>query len=731
MVGGLINVVSYVSSDLYLTGAPQVTFYKMVYRRYTNFAMESVAQEFDNDIEFNQESELVPERVGDLIHKGYLRIKVPRFQVTKEDVGIDVSDFEFNYANEAVITNFENVKNVYTKILTDIYRLIFKATNALNVNYTGLVLDVQNYVNQENRLQLLADYDELLNQTRIRLSGDLGNPDCILDYAILDPCRTNLWNILQKIDVTKLFNDAASNLDVQDIDPDSQEYTIKVNQIMKESVLKLMTNALDDLVRVQDLFFTEYKIFLKRIENDKSTNIRFAWVRNLGFSIVDYLDVYIGGRRIDRHLGIWMNIWYELTHTEAQKRDFREMIGDVAELTNFDALEKPEYTLLIPLSFWFNKYNGLSFPLLAMQYNTLRFRLKLRKLEEVSYIEKVYRVEINGSIKLMTATTLDYFINRAVDRGEIQINNIQEVRDICIDDIFEEHGKRLEGNMLLDYVYLESKERKKFAQSGHEYLIERIQNEIFDNIDRTDFSVKLDFTNPSKEIIWVFQKDIYTQNPYAYNMCRWQDHTIGDPHQNPVVDFTMSYNGYTRIQKQVGRYFDRFQPVIFHNTTPDAGINIYSFCIDPLQPQPTGSCNFSKLSQVLMVMNIDPRLLRYTIAEIYPFYIGLDFILTLQDPVEFSNLIDIRSIRSEIRTLEDIELVEGRTRTVQEQLRLEELQGFEEAYVELQSGDNRIQRSIYRSVPLITTAKFYAFSLSMNILRLIGGYGALAYSGNE
>lgn len=731
MVGGLINVVSYVSSDLYLTGAPQITFYKMVYRRYTNFAMESVVQEFDNDIEFNREAELIPERVGDLIHKGYLRIKIPRFQIRKEDVGIDVSDFDFDYANESVITDFQNVKNVYAKILTDIYRLIFKATNARNVNYTGLVLDVQNYVNAENRLQLLVAYNELLNLTRVRLSEELGNPECILDYAILDPNRTNLWEILQKVDVSKLFNDAAENLDVLDIDPNSQEYTQEVNQIMKESVLGLMTNALDDFQRVQDLFFTEYKTFLKQIENDKSQNIRFAWVRNLGFSIIDYLDVYIGGKRIDRHLGIWMNIWYELTHTEAQKRDFRDMIGDVAELTNFDTVEKPEYTLLIPMNFWFNKFNGLSFPLLAMQYNSLRFRLKLRRLEEVSYVEKVYRVEINGSERMMTASTLDYFINRAVDRGEINITNIEEVRDICIDDIFEDRGKRVEGNMLLDYVYLESKERKKFAQSGHEYLIERVQHEIFDDIDRTDFSVKLDFTNPSKEIVWVFHKDVYAQNPFAYTECRWQDHTTKRSTKNPIIDFTMSYNGYTRIQRQVGKYFDRFQPFIYHQTTPLAGINIYSFCIDPLQSQPTGSCNFSKLSEVLMVMNLELDLLRYTIAELYPYYENLDFILTIQDPVEFSNMIDIRSIRTEIRNLEDIVLVQGRNRTTQEELRLEELQSFEEAYTQLQSGENRIQRSIYRRVPLITTAKFYVFHLSLNILRLIGGYGALAYSGND
>jgi hypothetical protein len=731
MTGGLINVVSYVSSDLFLTGAPQITFYKMVYRRYTNFAMESVIQEFDNDIEFKRESELVPERVGDLIHKGYLRIKIPRFQVRKEDVGIDINDFEFNYANESIITDFENVKNVYTKILTDIYRIIFKATNAQNVSYTALVLDVQNYMNQENRIALLIKYDELLNRTRVRLSEQLENPECILDYAILDPCRSDLWLILNKIDVTKLFNDSASNVDTDEIDPDSQAYTREVNRIMKDSVLKYMTGALGDLVKVQDLFFTQYKIFLKEIEYDKAQNIRFAWVKNLGFSIIEYLDVYIGGKRIDRHLGIWMNIWYELTHTEAQKRDFNDMIGDVSELTNFDTVEKPEYTLFIPMNFWFNKYNGLSFPLLAMQYNNLRFRLKLRKMEEVSYIEKVYKVTLNGTEKLMTANIIDYFINRSVDRGEQSISNIEEVKDICLSDIFDERGKRLEGNMLLDYVYLESKERKKFAQSGHEYLIERMQHEKFDNVDRDQLSVKLDFTNPCKELFWVFHKDIYSQNPDAYTECQWQNHTNGITRKNPVIDFSMDFNGYNRIEKQVGRYFDKFQPYIYHHTTPATGINIYNFGVDPMQSQPTGSANFSKLSEVVMKFLLDQRLLRYTISEIYNYYPKLDFILSLNNPVDFANMIDILFIRAEIQELEALEQTRG-VLTVAETLRLEELNKFVEIYEELISGEeNRIQRSLYLRIPLITTASLYVFDLSINILRLIGGYGSLAYSGND
>ena len=149
-----------------------------------------------------------------------------------------------------------------------------------------------------------------------------------------------------------------------------------------------------------------------------------------------------------------------------------------------------------------------------------------------------------------------------------------------------------------------------------------------------------------------------------------------------------------------------------------------------MQTQPTGSANLSKLSDVLMKFNLDERLLRYTIREIYDHYPGLDFILTLNDPIGFANMIDIRFIRTEIRNLELIQQTQG-SLSVKETLRLEELNSFVEIYEELKSGENRVQRSLYIKIPLITTAKLYVFDLTINILRLIGGYGSLAYSGND
>lgn len=110
--------------------------------------------------------------------------------------------------------------------------------------------------------------------------------------------------------------------------------------------------------------------------------------KNLGHSIIDFIDVYIGGKRIDKHVGIWINIWYQLTYKDAQKSIYNNLIGNVASLNNFDKQSKPAFDLYIPLSFWFNKFNGLSFPLIAMQYNDVRFNVKLRKFQEVFLLKE-------------------------------------------------------------------------------------------------------------------------------------------------------------------------------------------------------------------------------------------------------------------------------------------------------------------------------------------------------
>jgi hypothetical protein len=102
-----------------------------------------------------------------------------------------------------------------------------------------------------------------------------------------------------------------------------------------------------------------------------------AWVRRLGHALISSVELKIGGMSIDKHIGIWMDIFYELTHTVDEERGYRELIGDVSEMTELRKVPAgaassyvlhPSYDLYVPLQFWFCRNYGLSLPLIALQY---------------------------------------------------------------------------------------------------------------------------------------------------------------------------------------------------------------------------------------------------------------------------------------------------------------------------------------------------------------------------
>ena len=85
MGGGLIQLVARSDQDLFLTHEPQITFYKMVYRRYTNFTMEEIPQNFVHMPDFGKRVSCVLSRNGDLIRKIHLVIELPCIPQFKDD----------------------------------------------------------------------------------------------------------------------------------------------------------------------------------------------------------------------------------------------------------------------------------------------------------------------------------------------------------------------------------------------------------------------------------------------------------------------------------------------------------------------------------------------------------------------------------------------------------------------------------------------------------------------
>jgi len=199
--------------------------------------------------------------------------------------------------------------------------------------------------------------------------------------------------------------------------------------------------------------------------------VAWGYVNRLGHALIHDVKIEIGGSKIDEHYADWLNVWYELTHETSQERGYSKMIGDDAALTTITTMAKTAYTMYVPLVFWFNRNNGLALPLIALQYHDVRITL-------------IYNT----------------FANCVNYRGATAPAVNSPMTD---------------SRLIIDYVYLDSEERKRFAQASHEYLIEQLQFTGSESLTSVSNKYRLNFNHPCKYLIWAPHFDIF-QKPQLW-----------------------------------------------------------------------------------------------------------------------------------------------------------------------------------------------------------------------
>lgn len=534
MPGGLINIVSYGSQDLFLTGAPEITYFKVVYRRYTNFSIESIRLKFDDDVSFNKYSTLVFPKTGDLLHKMSLEIIIPEISFRRQINSVKSKKLYTIYEN--YLSEYEIINN-FLKINMNLYR------NAI------ITYSLDNVINSNDIISSIIDtYNLNINS---QLYNNFKN---ILDKLIL----TNKSSISDKYILNKFI---FSDIDLYTIANNATNEMIENKELFKAII--------DNSMKLCTLLVSYYQelIYNAKLnyDNELNYNYKFAWVKRLGHSMIDYVDIQIGGDIIDKHYGEWIDIWYELTTNINFETSYMQLIGNTDELTTFDRNTKPKTTLYVPLKFWFNRFNGSALPIIALQYDNIQLGIKLRKFSEISYIE----------------TTND------------------------LDNLFEENNLQINMNLLVDYVFLDATERRKMACTGHEYLIDVIQTQ-FETTDIEEFKTRLEFTNLSKELIWVVQKKSKLTNKNGTNNCEWTNYGIYSNNKgNPCKKSQVFLNGNEIAGNYDGVYFNYYIPYHIHTKTPSDGVNVFSFSMTPEEHQPSGSCNMSRLQNTQLIINID------------------------------------------------------------------------------------------------------------------------------
>ena len=250
-----------------------------------------------------------------------------------------------------------------------------------------------------------------------------------------------------------------------------------------------------------DLAYRTYlQVTLPQIGQDLAASggaVYARWLDNPGEQLIQQVEVEIGGQRIDRQYGDWMHIWNQLTTPADQAAGLAKMLGNTTQLTfvtdpKFADVDGPcdsnaprqvcaprnalpETTLYIPLQFWFNRNPGLALPLIALQYHEVKINLDLRSLDEC-----LWAVSSLGGTSGAT--------------GSVKSTNCYAQSLVA-------------ASLYVDYIYLDTDERRRMAQNPHEYLIEQLQFTGDESVGSSSNKIKLNFNHPVKELIWVVQPD--------------------------------------------------------------------------------------------------------------------------------------------------------------------------------------------------------------------------------
>jgi len=455
------------------------------------------------------------------------------------------------------------------------------------------------------------------------------------------------------------------------------------------------------------------KMYIKCTVSLTGSNGKFAWVNRLGHSMLEEVELIIGGSRIDKQYYEWLDLWYELARDVSHNRGYDKLIGNNIEMTSLSTDTKTA-TIYIPLKFFCNKFNGLAIPLIALQHHDIRIDFKLRNSTELI---------VKESIATTTAT----------------VSNI---------------------SLLCNYVFLDSDERKRFASSAHEYLIEQTQTARNEKVNSAKNIYNLTFSHPCKSMYWfmkngnfitgktflyyipdstyIYRSGYATENTTLLNNATiryvltqmysnngvialslngsgtgtatsqtgattYNHHSIAvgtivikanyssltsidntnntancsatdisnwevvssltidnvsspissilngitrtsdtqnqghsnydiivyqwsnygkylDGSSNPITSAVLKLNGHDRFSEQPGQFFNYLQAYENHKSTPKDGINLYSFALNPLEHQPSGTCNFSRIDSATMELKFDSDIISIANNEL-SFYV--------------------------------------------------------------------------------------------------------------
>ena len=309
--------------------------------------------------------------------------------------------------------------------------------------------------------------------------------------------------------------------------------------------------------------------------------------RRIGLRAINSVEVEIGGQCIDKHYGDWMDIWVGLSGNQQQWGKHNRLVN-----ATLSANKTGRRKIYIPLQFWFCKNPGLALPLIALQYHEVKLNVEFNSSVTYTHEQSASTndagtaadLELSGDIDIKTGTTtISYTANAATVTVTRTVTDTLAIDTCCV---------------FCDYIFLDTDERRRFAQVSHEYLIEQLQFSNSLNLSQGNNQFELRFNHPVKELVWAAQTSTNNGNNFNYFPSSGDD---------MITKALLQLNGHDRFREREGSYFRCVQPYQYHlgadgqNSLEEwGGYYMYSFGLKPAEHQPSGTCNFSRIDNAVL-----------------------------------------------------------------------------------------------------------------------------------
>jgi hypothetical protein len=550
MAGGLLQLAAYGSENQYLNGNPQLSFFKMVYRRYTNFAMQSIEVNFDglDRLSFDKTTILktrIP-RNADLFSNMFFTFDLP-------DIYSD-TDLLFRW-----------IKNIGTYLI-----------NWVRISIGGTVIE-----------QLYGEYIDIYHQCSVS-----DEKSVIYDKLVAnEPPYFNPYssepNENPTFNSTTTYTDNAKKYI-------SRNYNQKPSIVGKKLYVPLPFWFHRHVGLAVPLIALQYHEVLLEIECKAIKDLYVIGMKETIQLEKSYSDISGNATPTVNPNEIIRYKWNRPLNTNDEIRNFTKLNDNTWNLNptlevNYIFLDEPERKTFAANTHQYLIEKVNKFELIGNRdVKTLELEV-YHPVKEVFITSRRDDVYLRNEWSNFTNSDAVSISNPYV--GQSYYLNIAKQctpsNPITTLGIFRTDPSRLNDVWVYD--------SSSNDLSGGIYLtvantIDPFENSLY--INRNEAYTNKDI----QDLLNVWEYRDVSDIP----LVNINNHKFYDP--NIIESIEIKFNGNTRLDLKNTDYFEKVQPYVHHSRSPKKGILIYSFSIEPDKYQPSGSCNFSHIKKVEFIM---------------------------------------------------------------------------------------------------------------------------------